>query len=119
MKISTKPRHKNSPRPAEKSAPRYLQWLRGCNCFLVSFLECEGKIEAVHVDHAGGKGMASKVADKHALPLCSKHHRQQYAHGWKWFEETYIFGAVGVAAQYWTQWPGRIAWERKQEGRAA
>lgn len=114
-----KSRHKNAPRPAEKSAPRYLQWLRGRSCFigLSSPEECEGRIEAAHVDHAGGKGMGTKVADQHAIPLCSGHHGKQHRIGWRSFEEAYVFGAVGVAAHYWKAWPGRIAWEAKNEPR--
>ena len=115
MRVDTRPRKRNAPRLAEKSAPAFLQWLRGRACFLSESGECEGKIEAAHVDHAGGKGMGTKVADRHAIPLCSGHHRAQHVMGWRSFEEAYFFGAVGVAASFWGRWPGRVAWERKQE----
>lgn len=117
MRVDTRPRKRNSPRPAEKSAPQFLQWLRGRECFvgLTSPNECEGKMEAAHVDHAGGKGMGTKVADRHAIPLCCGHHRLQHRIGWRSFEGRYMFGAVGIAEQYWAKWPGRIAWERKRE----
>lgn len=117
MRIDIRPRRKNAPRPAEKAAPGFLQWLRGRSCFvgLSSPEECEGKMEAAHVDHAGGKGMATKVADQHAIPLCSGHHRLQHSIGWKSFEGRYMFGAVSIASDYWHAWPGRIAWERKLE----
>jgi hypothetical protein len=120
MRVNTRPRKRNAPRPAEKSAPAFLQWLRGRECFVgipSSKVICEGKIEAAHVDHAGGKGVATKVADRHAIPLCSRHHRLQHEIGWREFEERYMFGAVNIAASYWRAWPGRIAWERKMEGR--
>lgn len=77
---------------------------------------CDGKIEAAHVDYAGDKGMGTKVSDRFAIPMCSKHHREQHSKGWSAFERTYgNFDALEVAAQYWRNWPGRIAWERKQE----
>lgn len=116
MRVNTRPRKRNAPRPAEKSARGFLQWLRGRECFLSESGECEGKIEAAHVDHAGGKGMATKVADRHAIPLCSGHHRAQHVMGWRSFEEAYCFGAVGVAASFWGRWPGRVAWEKKHNG---
>lgn len=109
------PRKRNSPRPASKSCPQFLQWLRGRECFVADKGACEGKIEAAHVDHAGGKGIGTKVADRHAIPLCSAHHREQHTKGWRTFEIRYGFNAVDVAGDYWSLWPGRIAWERKQE----
>jgi hypothetical protein len=77
---------------------------------------CGGKIEAAHVDYAGGKGMGSKVADKNAIPLCSFHHRTQHDKGWTVFERTHFRMpgmAYAAAQQFWKAWPGRIAWERK------
>lgn len=115
MRIDTRPRKRNAPRPAEKAAPGFLQWLRGRNCFVSETLACQGKIEAAHVDHAGGKGMGTKVADRHAIPLCTYHHAQQHSIGWRSFEEWYCFNAPAIAAQFWKAWPGRIAWERKLE----
>jgi hypothetical protein len=58
------------------------------------------------------------VADRFAIPLCGFHHRFQHANGWATFERRY-FGTVGIAKlaaeQFWRAWPGRLAWERKQE----
>lgn len=118
MRVDTRPRRKNSPRPAEKSAPGFLQWLRGRNC-AVGPLGCEGKIEAAHVDHAGGKGVGTKVADRHAIPLCTGHHRAQHTRGWRTFEFAKCIDAKALAEIYWRAWPGRIAWERKQEASGA
>lgn len=128
MRVDISPRHKNAPRPAEKSAPGFLQWLRGRSCFVATHsrvglsINCEGKIEAAHVDYAGGKGVGTKVSDRHAIPLCSFHHRLQHDCGWRTFE-TKLLGGVGtalIAAEtFWKAWPGRIAWERKQEERDA
>lgn len=112
MRIDTRPRRKNAPRPAEKAALGYLQWLRGRDCVMA--FNCEGKTEAAHVDHGGDKGMATKASDRFALPMCAKHHREQHSKGWATFQHTYgSFDALGVAAQYWSRWPGRLAWERK------
>lgn len=116
MRVDTRPRKRNAPRPAEKSAPAFLQWLRGraCRAFGPG---CSGKIEAAHVDYAGGKGMGSKVSDRFAIPLCSGHHRQQHRFGWQSFEHAAWNQngyALSSANAYWRAWPGRIAWERKQ-----
>lgn len=72
-------------------------------------------MEAAHVDHGGDKGMGTKVSDKFAIPLCSKHHRLQHNDGWKSFQAIYDFDALKVAEAYWKAWPGRIAWEAKQD----
>lgn len=120
MRVDTRPRKRNAPRPAEKSAPGFLQWLRGRDCLAMAG-DCHGKIEAAHVDYAGGKGMGTKVADRFAIPLCSHHHRLQHNNGWPWFDITILKMAgagESAASQYWRAWPGRIAWERKMEERA-
>lgn len=134
MRANTRPRKRNSPRPAEKSAPAFLQWLRGRECFLANH-RCGGcgegdasfarpPVEAAHVDHAGGKGMGTKAPDRFAIPLCQRHHDEQGGRvgsfrsgrgGWKTFEIKYGFHAVDVAGDYWHRWPGRRAWEAKQE----
>lgn len=116
MRVDVRPRKRNAPRPAEKSCPAFLQWLRGRECIMA--FNCDGKIEAAHVDHAGGKGMGTKVADCHALPMCAKHHREQHSIGWRTFERRYgNFSAVDTAASFWRRWPGRLAWERKLEAK--
>ena len=118
MRVDTRPRKRNAPRPAEKRAPGFLQWLRGRVCLAAS-AGCSGKIEAAHVDYAGGKGVGTKVADKYAVPLCSAHHRSQHSMGWSSFEREELEGfdgaALTAAFKYWHMWPGRIAWERKLE----
>jgi hypothetical protein len=119
MRVDTRPRKRNAPRPAEKSAPGYLQWLRGRKC-LADGSACSGKIEAAHVDYAGGKGVATKVADRFAIPLCSFHHGLQHSMGWATFNYVYLqrYGeALQAAETFWKAWPGRIAWERKLEAK--
>jgi hypothetical protein len=78
---------------------------------------CAGKIVACHVDHAGGKGMGTKVADMHAIPLCNRHHTDQHNIGWETFQRLYKFDAVRVALAFWQAWPARALWERAKEGR--
>jgi hypothetical protein len=127
MRVNVAPRRKNSPRPEEKSAPTYLQWLRGRECFL------DGRgcgwgdpprksfIEAAHVDHGGDKGMSTKASDRFAIPLCQRHHDEQGGKigsfrqrgGWRSFELKYGFDAVKAAAAYWERWPSRTNWEAK------
>jgi hypothetical protein len=101
MRVDIRPRKRNAPKIAEKSAP--------------------GKIEAMHLDFAGGKGMGTKVADRFALPCCSYHHRAQHDMGWKSFMLMAKVRAdmlLDAAERLWRAWPGRIAWERKlEEGR--
>lgn len=117
MKVDTRPRHKNAGRPPEKEARGFRQWLRGRPCIFADHGGCEGKIEAAHLDFAGGKGVGSKVADRYSVPMCSAHHRLQHNKGWVTFPRS-----MGVtkeqlmlaAARLWNAWPGRIAWERKQ-----
>jgi len=117
MLVNTRPRHKNAPRPAWKVATSYLKWLRGRPCAADGYGLCEGRMEAAHVDHAGGKGMGTKVADKHAIPLCEGHHRRQHTRGWQTFEGECLGGksAVAMADAYWRAWPGRVAWEMEND----
>jgi len=70
-------------------------------------------MQAAHVDHAGGKGMGTKVADRHAIPLCAGHHSRQHNVGWRTFENECLGGkdAVAMADAYWNAWPNRHQWE--------
>jgi hypothetical protein len=118
-----RPRHRNAPRPAEKSAPTYLQWLRGRECFLAGHalggcglapFPRQSPVEAAHVPHKASKGMATKSTDAFAMSLCQRHHDEQHNMGWATFQLKYGFNAVDVAGDYWSLWPGRRAWEAKQ-----
>jgi hypothetical protein len=120
VRVDTRPRRKNSPRIAEKSSPAFLQWLRGRECFFAYMGNCEGKIEAMHLDFAGGKGVGTKVADQWALPCCSGHHRAQHTKGWLTFLNAVGHtkdGLLYMASKFWNAWPGRVAWERKLDAR--
>lgn len=118
LRVSSSPRKKNAPRPADKSAPGFLKYVRGRECVFVGTGHCEGKIEAAHLDFAGDKGMGTKVSDKFAVPMCSAHHRLQHAIGWQSFmaamltNEKQLLDAAGFL---WARWPGRAQWERKLE----
>ena len=116
MKVNIAPRRRNAPRIAEKSAPGFLAWLRKRECAFADHGSCEGKIQAMHLDFAGGKGTGTKVADRYAVPACAAHHRQQHLVGWVTFislKDTTKEALLGAADILWRAWPGRIAWERK------
>lgn len=114
MRVSAAPRHKNAGRPPEKDARGFLQWLRGRDCAFADHGGCEGKIEAMHLDFAGGKGTGTKVADRYSLPACSGHHRRQHSKGWATFlrELGLTEQLMLAAARLWNAWPGRLKWER-------
>jgi hypothetical protein len=111
-RVDTRPRRQNSRRAdEERRFPVHLQWLRGRPCAVAQSGGCAGKIEAAHVDHAGGKGIALKVSDRHAIPLCHEHHREQHQHGWMTFEAKHRLDATAAAAAYARVSPHRAKWE--------
>lgn len=115
QRIDLSPRHKNSGRPPEKDAPGFLQWIRTKNCLLAGNKKagpCWGKIRACHVDYAGGKGVATKVADRFSVPMCDGHHDEQHK-GWQTFERKHDLDALDASIKFWFAWPGRRDWERK------
>lgn len=101
-------------RPAWKCAEEFKRWLRKLPCCRCGHAgDARNPIIAAHVDHAGGKGVSTKVADCFCIALCDDCHRQQHALGWKTFEQGLpTQDAVAVSMAYWQQWPGRSAWER-------
>jgi hypothetical protein len=114
MPIDLRRRHKNSGRPPEKDAPKFKEWLRKTyDCTFHLDGKCEGKIEAMHLDFAGGKGMGTKVADSFSLPCCTGHHRRQHNKGWATFLRE--VGAtkealLEAAGKLWRAWPGLFKW---------
>jgi hypothetical protein len=118
MKLTLARSHKNAGRPPEKDAPKFLEWLRKTHvCVFANAGGCGGKIEAMHLDFAGGKGVGTKVADRHSLPCCSVHHKLQHDIGWA----TFIRGMgltkealLEAAAKLWRDWPGRFKWEAER-----
>lgn len=110
MRVNVAPRRRNAPRPADKSAPAFLQWLRGRECLCAKSGTCSGRMEAAHVQ-GGARGVGTKAADRFAVPLCSAHHREQHDRGWASFQRSHMVDAQGAAAAYWQAWPGRRSWE--------
>ena len=116
LRFDPRPRNRNAGRPPEKDARGFLQFIRGRDCLFVDQGGCEGKIEAAHLDFAGGKGIGTKVADKFAVPMCAGHHRMQHKLGWQTFMVTMKASAhelLTIAQRLWFAWPGRVAWERR------
>ena len=104
MYIDTRPRHRNSPRPAWKVATAYLQWLRGRRC-AVEGGDCQGKVQAAHTPDPSSKGMGTKAADRNAIPLCEHHHGLQHLKGWAAIGLT-LDKASAMARYYWDAWKG-------------
>lgn len=114
-KIDIRPRRRNAGRPAEKSAPGFLQWLRGRPCACGGRNpSCLGKMQAAHGPDKASKGMATKCRDSVALPLSAMCHSMQHSWGWITFARLYLQAdPLELAAAYWKAWPGRRAWEEK------
>lgn len=109
-----RPRRQNSHKADDaRRFPSHLKWLRGRQCILEGRHghACEGRMEAMHVDHAGGKGMALKVADYQAVPACSEAHRLYHQYGARTWEATWRIDLVAAAKQYAAASPHRFQWE--------
>ena len=109
MRVDTRPRHRNSGKAdTERRFPTHIQWLRGRQC-LIAGTDCDGRMEAAHVDHAGGKGASLKVADYKAVPLCQHHHAELHR-GAKTFEAAHQIDLVAAARAYAAKSPHRGRW---------
>lgn len=104
MRVDVRPRKRNAPRPAWKVEKAFHQWLRGRPCFMEGS-DCEGRMEAAHTPDPGSKGMATKAADRNAIPLCAHHHRLHTTKGWSAIGLTRDT-AQAAGDQYWTRWKG-------------
>jgi hypothetical protein len=106
LRINTRSRARNSKRAdLARRCAAHLKWIRGRIC-CVSSVDCSGRIEAAHVDHAGGKGMGLKVSDWATVPLCSHHHAKLHT-GARTFEATHRVDLVALAAAFTSQSPHR------------
>lgn len=107
MRVDTRPRKRNAPRPAWKVAKAYHQWLRGRNCAVKPPYStfCDGPMEAAHTPDPRSKGVGTKAADHNAIPLCQHHHRKHTAKGWSAIGLTRDTAQL-MAATYWAQWKG-------------
>ncbi|MBB4618643.1 hypothetical protein [Sphingomonas abaci] len=101
-------------RPAWKCAGDFRRWLRKLPCIRCGHIGDQANpTVAAHVDHAGGKGTSTKVADRYCIPLCDSCHKQQHALGWRSFEQGLPgHDAVAISETFWSKWPERGAWER-------
>ncbi len=115
LRVDTRPRRKNAPRPAWKVCAAFLQYLRGRSCACQGRNpHCGGKMVAAHVDYAAkgtreAKGTATKVADRWAIPLSWNCHLLQHNKGWPWFDFNILnMGGAGatMAEAYWRAWKG-------------
>lgn len=110
------PRKKNAPRPDWKVAEAFKQWLRGRPCACGGRNpQCFGKIQAAHGPDKASKGMATKAADRHCMPLSERCHiGAQHTKGWHSFARDYLGGAdpLAICEEYWRAWPGRVEYER-------
>jgi len=110
MRVNTRPRKQNAPKPAWKVARSYHQWLRGRECAFAHLGSCEGGIEAAHTPDPLSKGIGTKAADYNAVPACQGHHRLHTVKGWSALGLTKeTANAMGRA--YFRAWPGRAKWE--------
>jgi hypothetical protein len=109
------PRKRNSHKADDaRRFPSHLAWLRKRPCLLEGRHghACEGRMEAAHVDHAGGKGTGIKVADYHAVPLCTEAHRLLHAHGRLTWEKAFRVDLIEAAKEYAKASPHRFQWEQ-------
>lgn len=107
-------RHRNSGRQHEgKRFPSHLSWLRKRPCVIEGKQGhiCEGRMEAMHVDEAGGKSMGCKVADFHACPGCSAAHSELHRTGSATWQAKYGVNLVEAARSYAKASPHRHLWE--------
>lgn len=105
MRVDTRPRKRNTPRPAWKVATAYLQWLRGRPCARDGWGGCAGRMEAAHTPDPASKGVGTKAADRNAIPLCQYHHKLHTDKGWSAIGLTRDT-AMAMAAEYWRAWKG-------------
>ena len=101
-----------------KRCEPYLRWLRRLPCVLDGRGGCSGRIVAAHVDYAGDKGMATKVSDRYAVPMCDGHHTVQHGWGWKSFESNFRIDTLELSKAYYDEWlktPAGREWEREHD----
>lgn len=97
--------------PTVLRVPQFLKFIRQFNCSTTivavargTEIECEGPTEAAHVRTGTDGGVGMKPSDKHALPLCSKHHRRQHQIGEGPFEKETGISMRAIADGLWAQW---------------
>lgn len=114
MRFSIAPRKRNSGKADEgRRFPGHLKWLRGRPCILEGRHghACEGRMEAMHVDGAGGKGVGLKVADYKAVPACSEAHRLYHQYGALTWQATWRINLDDAWRFYAGKSPHKHLWE--------
>lgn len=109
LRVDTRPRKRNAPRPAWKVAKSYTQWLKGRRCACGGRNpDCGGPIQAAHTPDVNSGGMGTKADDHLCIPLSEGCHiRTQHRIGWPAFAKQFLPGPVEqVREAYWRQWTG-------------
>lgn len=105
--------------------PGHLAWLRGfeCACGLKPAADettlCAGRTEAAHVRTGTDGGTGLKPSDSWAIPLCTKHHREQHASGETTFARRYGLDMKEVAQELARRSPALQRYRAKQKKDAA
>jgi hypothetical protein len=110
LRVDTRPRKRNAPRPAWKVQLAFHQWLRGRPCACGGRNpDCRGKIQAAHGPDPATKGIATKSDDRIAMPLSEGCHLgTQHRIGWPAFAKQFLQGADPreMCLAYFKAWPG-------------
>ena len=93
------PQRKKPPRMGVRDErPRYyahMRWVRGFAC-MVPYCDTGTKVIFHHVREAGDAGMSDKD-DRYGVALCSTHHDEGHAIGWKTFAAKYVVDLMKLA----------------------
>ena len=102
-------------RVPKREFPAHRAWVRGFMCLVASQgknpTACGGKSEAAHVRLHTDGGTGLKPHDRHCVPLCSTHHREQHNIGEDAFEKKYGFRMAICAERLARMSPHRHLWE--------
>lgn len=95
--------------------PGHLKWTRGNLCLASSAGNCSLKMEAHHVREGQTGGTGLKPGDDSAVGLCSHHHAEGHAIGWKTFEQRYRVDLDKAAADLWRVSPHGVTYRMKKD----
>jgi hypothetical protein len=105
VRVDTRPRKRNAPRPAWKVERAYRKWLLGRPCAVADLGGCWGRMEAAHTPDPMSKGVGTKAADYNCIPLCAAHHKLHTDKGWSAIGLTREAARAG-AERFWSLWKG-------------
>ena len=94
-------------REPRRKSPTYLAWVRTLPC-----LVCKDSTatEAAHIRYGDPQafkrptGMGEKPDDRWAIPLCSRHHREQHSGSERKFWQDNDIDPVKTALALWVKW---------------